>query len=68
MGDRKCHPGLARFVARSSSCATTKDLIGRQKAYEKCKLQYHYVDEACIAYEQPEVAKELIMMTTAAVV
>jgi hypothetical protein len=35
------------------------------KAYENCKLQYHYVDDACIAYAQPEVAKELIMMTPA---
>jgi hypothetical protein len=35
------------------------------KAYENCKLQYHYVDDACIAYAQPEVAKELIMMAPA---
>jgi hypothetical protein len=38
------------------------------KAYEKCKLQYHYVNNACIAYTQPEVAKELIRMATAAAV
>ena len=35
------------------------------KAYENCKLQYHCVDNACIAYAQPEVAKELIMMAPA---
>jgi hypothetical protein len=28
-------------------------------------LQYHYVGNACIAYAQPEVAKELIMMAPA---
>jgi hypothetical protein len=38
------------------------------KAYEGCKLRYHYVDNACIAYAQPEVAKELIMMAPAAAV
>jgi hypothetical protein len=37
------------------------------KAYEKCKLQHHYVDDTCIAYRHPEVAKELIRMATAAV-
>lgn len=34
-----------------------------KKAYDNCKLQYHYVDNACIAYAHPQVAKELIMMT-----
>jgi hypothetical protein len=38
------------------------------KAYEKCKLQHHYVSDACIAYEQPDVAWELSRMATAAVV
>jgi len=38
------------------------------KAYEKCKLQHHYVGDACIAYEQPDVAWELSRMATAAVV
>jgi hypothetical protein len=33
------------------------------KAYENCKLQHHYADNACIAYAHPRVAKELIMMT-----
>jgi hypothetical protein len=32
------------------------------KAYENCKLQHHYVDNACIAYAHPQVAEELIMM------
>jgi len=31
-------------------------------------LQHHYVDNACIAYAHPEVAKELIRMTKAAAV
>lgn len=35
------------------------------KAYERCSLQHHYVDNACIAYTHPEVAKELIRMTKA---
>jgi hypothetical protein len=32
------------------------------KVYENCRLQHHYVDNACIGYAQPEVAKELIRM------
>lgn len=35
------------------------------KAYERCPLQHHYVDNACIAYTHPEVAKELIRMSKA---
>ena len=35
------------------------------KAYETCKLRYHYQDNACIAYAHPEVAKELIIMAKA---
>ena len=38
------------------------------KAYESCKLRYHYVDNACIAHTHPDVAKELIRMATAAAV
>lgn len=38
------------------------------KTYENCKLQHHYVDNACIAYAQPEVAKELFRMAKAAAV
>lgn len=32
------------------------------KAYENCKLQYHYMNNSCIAYRDPKVAKELITM------
>jgi hypothetical protein len=38
------------------------------EAYKHCKLQHHYVDNVCIAYAQPEIAKELIMMAPAAAV
>jgi hypothetical protein len=37
------------------------------KAYENCKLQHHYVDNACIAYAYPQVAKELIMIALSGV-
>lgn len=36
------------------------------KAYETCKLQHHYVDSVCIAYGQPDVARELLSMASAA--
>jgi hypothetical protein len=36
------------------------------EAYDHCKLQHHYVDNACIAYAQPEIAKELMTMASAA--
>jgi hypothetical protein len=38
------------------------------EAYDHCKLQHHYVDDACIAYAQPKIAKELISMASAAAV
>lgn len=36
------------------------------KTYETCKLKHHYAGDACIAYGQPDVAKELIRMVNAA--
>jgi hypothetical protein len=36
------------------------------KAYDTCKLQRHYVDRTCIAYGQPDVARELASMAKAA--
>jgi len=35
------------------------------KAYDTCKLQRHYVGSACIAFGQPDVAKELAKMANA---
>jgi hypothetical protein len=32
------------------------------KAYENCKLQHHYMDDACIACAHPQLAKELLIM------
>lgn len=37
------------------------------KAYENCKLQHHYIDDACIAYAHLELARELIMMALSGV-
>jgi hypothetical protein len=35
------------------------------EADEHCRLQHHYVDNDCIVYAHPGVAKELIRMTRA---
>jgi hypothetical protein len=37
------------------------------KAYENCKPQHHYVDNACIGHTHPQVAMELIMMAVSGV-
>jgi len=36
------------------------------KTYDACKLQRHYVGNTCIAYGQPDVARELIRMADGA--
>jgi hypothetical protein len=36
------------------------------KVYDTCKLKHHYVGNACIAYLQPDVARELISIASAA--
>ena len=36
------------------------------KTYDTCKLKHHYIGNVCIAYAQPDVARELIRMADAA--